>query len=357
MSPEFLRRVKRYQADIADPDVATAQTVQLMARQVNQAAGDPLVKQVAGDAVKQWRGGPLYGLSGRDPWADPLAMAESCWWYAKHHVKFVHHNELIAVWFNERDQLQLLISPEVLVRMRRMEGDCAIYTMLICAMLQALGLTWEIVTAAVDPRQPSIFTHVWPRVVLPDGRRIALDASHGKYAGWQVPSDRIYKVGIWDESGQPVADQQRFTGLHGYIPRGMGDVCNYADADYDAAACEAQSVSSSGGNSVDLSALYPAGSVGTSTTSGTTPSTTATTNWGSLLANLANQWTQIGSKVIAPTTTYVRNADGSVSLVTPGSSSTASTLLTGTGLSGSSLLWVGGGLAALLVVSSMMSKH
>ena len=342
MSPGFLRRVKRYQADLHDPDVATAQTVELMAQQIRKAAGDPLVQRNAVEAVKQWRGGPLYGMSGRDPFADPLAMAESCWWFAKHHIKFVHHNELIAVWFNEQDQLQLLISPEILVRMRKMEGDCAIYTMLICALLEALGLTWEIVTAAVDGRQPDVFSHVWPRVVLPDGRRVALDASHGDYAGWQVPQERIYKVAIWNEAGRPVGDSPSFRGLHGYRRRGMGQAEDIQEG--------GTYVPPSGDNSTEV--FLPSTTVGSGAGN-------SGVNWSQLVGNLASQWTQIGSRVLAPSTTYQRNADGSVSLVTPGSSPvlSSSVLTGGAGISGSTLLWIGGGLAALLVVGTMMSKR
>ena len=363
LSRDFLRGVERYQADLNDTDVATAQTVQVMAAQAHKAARDPLVKRAAVDAVKQWRGGPLYGMSGRDPFASPQAMAESCWWYAKHHVRFVHHNELIAAWFDEHDQLQLLISPEILVRLRKMEGDCAIYTMLLCAMLESLGLGWEIVTAAVNPREPDVFSHVWARALLPDGRRVPLDASHGDYPGWQVPAGRQYKRQVWNSNGRPVADRAQFSGLHGYsrIGRGMGDPCFPGDADYNPDLCTGLTpVAPTGDTSstVDLSQLYPIGAATQQPTVGS-PSAGGGFNTGAFLANLANQWTQIGSRVLAPSTTYVRNADGSVSLVTPGSSPvlSSSVLSGGGGITGSTLLWIGGGLAALFVVGSMMSKH
>jgi hypothetical protein len=182
-------------------------------------------------------------------------------------------------------------------------------------------------------------------VVLPDGRRVDLDASHGDYAGWHVPNERIYKVGIWNESGQPVADRQTFRGLHGYVlRRGMGDdTTDFTPSIPDSFVTQADS----GPTGVDLlvaqqNAAAPASS---------------SFNWGSLFGNLANQWTQIGSRVLAPSTTYVRNADGSVSLVTPGSSAAASSLLSSTSpISSNTLLLVGGGLVALLVVGSLMGK-
>ena len=237
MSPEFLKRAIHTPAS-ADPDEATAQTVEQMCRQILQSAQDPLVQRCAESAVKQFRGGPLWAIAGIDPFSDARspnsavddstrsqAIAESCFWWAKHNLKFVHHDELIEVLLGEVGQLQLLISPDVLVRMNRMEGDCAIYTMIVCAMLEVHQIPWEIVTLAVNPQEPEIFGHVFARAILSDGRRVALDASHGVYPGWQVPVQEIHRLQVWDESGSPIADQgARFNGLHNYIRRGFGDL-------------------------------------------------------------------------------------------------------------------------------------
>ena len=145
-----------------------------------------------------------------------LRRAEACWWWAKHYLRFKHHGEQFEVWRGDlgdpRTKLQLLIAPDVLVRMNRMEGDCAIYTMMLAAMLEALGLQWQIVTAAVDRTQPEIFSHVWPRVVLPGGTE-SLDASHGQYPGWQVPSRDIHRAWVFDANGSRIAEQgARFNG-------------------------------------------------------------------------------------------------------------------------------------------------
>lgn len=234
MSPEFMRRAERVPAS-PDPDEATAQTVQLMCDQIARSAQDPLVRECAKQAVLQWRGGPYFAARGGDPTTNPRAIAESIWWWAKHQLKFVHHSKLIQVWLNEKDQLQLLIEPAVLVRMNRMMGDCAIYTMLICALLDCFNVPWEIVTLAVDPEQPTIYSHVFPRVVLPDGQRIALDASHGRYPGWQVPRNRRFREQVWNEDGEPMQNRGTFQGLHGYEFRGMGqddneDAVVYSDS-------------------------------------------------------------------------------------------------------------------------------
>ena len=216
MSPEFMRRAQRVPAS-PDPDEATAQTVRIMCQHIAKSAQDPLVKACARSAVGQWRGGPVFASTGRDPSTDPRAIAESAWWWAKHQLKFVHHSKLILAWLNERDQLQLLIEPAVLVRMQTMLGDCAIYTMLICTLLDCFSVPWEIVTLAVDPQEPSVFSHVFPRVVLPSGRRMTLDASHGRYPGWQVPRERTCRSQVWDQAGNPIKDTPAFQGLHDYV--------------------------------------------------------------------------------------------------------------------------------------------
>jgi hypothetical protein len=245
MSPEFLKRAQRVQAS-SDPDTATAQTIQKMCELVRQASGDCLVQASAQRAVEYLRGGPAWAHLGLDPFAHPQLIGESCWWYAKHAVKFVHHSEQIWKWLGERDQLQLLISPDVLVRMRTPEGDCADFSMLIAAMLESLGQPWEFVTVKCSPRDPSLYTHVYVRIVLPNGEREALDASHGKYPGWKVPDEHTFAYQVWDSNGNAIQDQDTsFTGLHNYAAprrpwgmwgyRGLG--CGCSEIDPDTGAC------------------------------------------------------------------------------------------------------------------------
>ena len=222
----------------ADPDAATARTVQLMCDYIRGSARDPILRAAARAAVDQYKmGGPLWAIAGKNPFADPAtrpqALAEAVWWYARHHLTFKHHQKQIVAWFGEHEHLQLLISPDVLLRFPfRMEGDCAIYTMLICAMLEVLGVEWEIDTVAWDRNQPNVFLHVYPRAVLPGGSRLALDASHGKYPGWSIPLSERTRNAVWGSDGEQVSDagEGRFTGLQGYMRgrgfgyyRGLGD--------------------------------------------------------------------------------------------------------------------------------------
>jgi hypothetical protein len=207
-----------------DPDQATAQTIAIMSDHIQKGATDELVAAAASEALAQF-GVLAFGLAGQDERA-----AESCWWSAKNNIRFVHHEFLLRRYLGEAGHLQGLIAPDVLVRMEKPEGDCAIYTMMICAMLKTLGVPYEIVTAKCSPRDRREYSHVYPRAVMRDGRRVPLDASHGDYPGWQVPSRDINfaqnqtgspAVQVWDESGNPIADRgSRFDGLHNYGLRG-----------------------------------------------------------------------------------------------------------------------------------------
>ena len=204
-----------------DPDLATARTVELMAACIHGAAGDPLIWAAAQDAVRRFRGGPVYALTGANPVGSARAIAESVFWYARHVLRFVHHSTLIRDWFGELGHLQLLVAPETLLRMRDMVGDCAIYTMLLAAMLDVYDLPWQIVTVASDPAQPGVFSHVFLRMTA-GGQSVALDGSHGKYVGWEVPAAHRTRTQAWDQAGKPIdggldpVTAGEFHGLHGY---------------------------------------------------------------------------------------------------------------------------------------------
>ena len=191
---------ERYQGDLENSDRATAETVACMCKYISDAQNDPGVWAAAGEAQR---------------WGSAAAGA---FWWAKHNIKFVQDDLLVARLLNETDQLELLVTPPVMVRSSRPQGDCDDFTMMVCALLKLLGVGFEIVTVAADGVDPSRFSHVFCRAVLSDGSRIPLDASHGKYPGWCVPASRTYRIQVWDESGAPIKDAgSKWNGLHGFI--------------------------------------------------------------------------------------------------------------------------------------------
>ena len=217
----------------SNPDTATAQTIDIMTGHIRDSARDTLVQQTAGNAALQFGG--FAGGEGR------AQLAGAAWWWCKTFIRFVHHELILRQRLGEAGHLQGLIAPEVLVRMDRPEGDCAIFTECVCSFLRVLGVPYEIVTVAVNPNEPEIFSHVFAYAVLEDGTRLPLDASHGDYPGWQVPGSHVSRRQVWDENGRKVPDRgSRFDGLHNYgIRAGLGDPCNSSDADYDYFSCTA----------------------------------------------------------------------------------------------------------------------
>jgi hypothetical protein len=325
-----------------------------MVDQIKSSARDPIVMDTARLAVARIRGGPLY--RGTDPLNDPLAQALSCWWWARQFITFEHHDSQARRLGDDPELLQLAISPDVTVRMENRRGDCAVYTAVICAMLEALGVRWEIVTVAVNPREPGVYSHVYPRAVLPIGR-LALDAIPASAGpGWQVPTAHVSALQVWDSTGRPVADQEsRFTGLHAYesasTPFGA-QVSGLARAEDRAARFGSVISELARKRNAERRGLgfdIPGSSTVTSVDYGS-----GGFNWGNLFGNLATKGLDIVGQVVAPS--YERTADGGLTIRTPstvGSAAVGTIGAAGAGIPSSWFLWGGAIVGAVLLVSAM----
>jgi hypothetical protein len=347
-----------FQASLTDPWQATHETILYMCGLIRDCQQDPVIAHAVNIAITR-----------AAVFCDPLALsgrAEAVWWFAKRGIKFIHHQKLLRAWLGKADELQLLISPDVLLKMESPKGDCAVFTCLICAMLDQLGVPWEIVTVAVDPNQPDVFSHVYPRAVLRDGFTLPLDASHGKYPGWEVPRSRVLMKQIWSASGEPIPDQDSgYRGLHGMDGALNGGPLNGLGQDdgSDASGTDLGGVTY-GPTDAQLGVTPyvgpltdTAGNViqplGTSTPASSGSSNTAL---ASALANFGAAWTKIAGQVIAPQVT--ETGPGGTSITGP-ASALQSILGSGTTLGGtsSSMIWlvlIAGG--ALLVISMVGKK-
>lgn len=345
----------REQADLRDPDHATAQTIARMSRQTAESIGRPRVTRFAHKSVETWKGGPVY-VSRPLNWGDERVLACSVWYGVHSSLRFVEHSEQIRALLNERDQLQLLIPPEILLRSKRPAGDCAVYTPLVCASLGTLGIHYEFVTVACDPREPDVFTHVYCRAVLSDGSRIVMDASHGKYPGWEVPREHQIRKQVWSESGEPVADQGRtFVPLGQYrrvkrvLPRrllGMGQVA--PDSSVDMTGTDIGILTGA-----DIAANPPPLSLPPVMTGSPAPGF----NWDQSLASFLNQGIKLAGQVVAPQVTMMRGPGGQLYYQAPAGSSAAvpaAGLLTPTG--GGSWLMIGGAVIVGILVLSSLTK-
>ena len=197
------------QADTRDSDHATAQTVRLMCEYIKAAGKDPLVGHTALDAES------------RGFYKPGLPLGWGIFWWVKHALRFIPHNDLKALVAAYPTKRQVLIYPGVVLRSPNPAGDCSTFSMLIAAMLESLGVSWELVTVAVDPRDPTLYSHVFVRAVLPGEGRLTLDGSHGKYPGWEVPRAHQMRRQIWNSDGEAIEDATAPSSLGEY--RGMGD--------------------------------------------------------------------------------------------------------------------------------------
>jgi len=188
--------VRREQASLTDHQSATRQTIERM--------GELALRSRAGLAVEitamQIRNGAVVR-----PGPRPITECEGVWWFLRRSLRFVHDAESLAALLNAGDDLELLIEPELLLRMSAPFGDCDEYAMAAAALVLNLGLEAELVTMAVEPLRPWRWSHVFAQAVLPCGRRFVLDPTpHASRPGWVVPFHRRYRVQEWDLSGRPI---------------------------------------------------------------------------------------------------------------------------------------------------------
>ena len=194
-----------------DTDTSTRQTIAKMCEYIAAGASDDVCQWWANEAKTRFA-------------PQPKGAADQCWgvwWLVKHAVKFAK-DEPRLFQIGEPDALDLLIAPAVLVREQDRKEDCDGFTMLVCCLLKILGIPSVIVTVAADPENPERWSHVFPMAQL-GNVNMSMDASHGKFPGWMVPREHIFRWQAWDLSGNPVEafpTQMRNT-LHGYVPQGM----------------------------------------------------------------------------------------------------------------------------------------
>jgi hypothetical protein len=166
--------------DVSDwPDQRVADTITVMCQYAVEDAGDALVQEDAQSALALGGGDPLLGV----------------WKLCKERFLFLQDEEL-----SEGTDLpevvkagvvEVLIRPRDVARMWRLGmqplEDCDGYSTFAACLLLALGIPCAFCTVAVDPRDPTEYSHVY-LVAYSNGERMAIDASHGKYAGWECPN-------------------------------------------------------------------------------------------------------------------------------------------------------------------------
>lgn len=172
--PEFGELV-RYEAIplSEDPDTQVAQTIDRM--RANVRADSPAAPIQRDAAILQ-----AYGSG--DPCSDAF-------WFDKGRVGFAQDERLARPVrpLLDGDVVEVLIRPRDLADMNVPMEDCDGFASLTAARLRAMGVPCSFVTLAADSREPDRYSHVY-LACYPNGRRVALDVSHGPYPGWEAPN-------------------------------------------------------------------------------------------------------------------------------------------------------------------------
>lgn len=162
-------------------------------KQVAQAIG-----QMSRYAIEDSQSGPVVAdaLSAtRAAGGDPIKGA---WQQARKRIRFTEDQNVIT----SPDVVEVLIRPvDVCLIDGSMGpgsviGDCDDFSMYVASLLLAQNIPCCFATVAADPSQPDAYSHVYV-VAYDGGRRTAIDASHGKFCGWEAP-DSFSKMREWD---------------------------------------------------------------------------------------------------------------------------------------------------------------
>lgn len=204
MTPQGVN-ISEFQAAL-DDNQATEQTVAIMGSHVRNCYQDPEVRACAIQAV----------TSGSRPQSQK-DIAAAVWAWCKRNIRFVPDEVQLAE-TGRGDERELLISPAVMARSTDRKGDCDCITMMADCMCMALGVTPLIKTYKCDRDDQGRWSHVCAAAILDGGAILPLDASHGSYAGWEVPIQDQFETQLWDMNGNKVGPSMR-KGLSGYSAR------------------------------------------------------------------------------------------------------------------------------------------
>lgn len=145
------------------------------------------------------------------PYGYPCPIVDACWRWVKNHIRF-QHDQTISSPIDELKNnpvIEVLIRPVDMSNIIRgggqAVGDCDDFSMYLAAMLLCAGVDVAFATVAADPAAPTDYSHVYVVAYAGAGNghsmRIPVDASHGKFAGWEV-ENRFGRRKEWPIGGK-----------------------------------------------------------------------------------------------------------------------------------------------------------
>ena len=162
-----------------DPDTQVAQVIDMMRAYSDEDAATP---ELYNDAARA---------------ASPDDPITGNFYDVKNRIRFVTDEETAAPFtsFMKGPVVETLVRPIDMRSMRNPEGDCDDFAQTMRARILALGIPAGFTTVAVDHDDPSRYSHVYAIADCSDNAcgpkwdgRVALDASHGPYPGWEAPN-------------------------------------------------------------------------------------------------------------------------------------------------------------------------
>lgn len=180
-----------YTVDVVgdQPDEQVAYTVGLMKRYVREDARAPEVKRAAEVLARGTR--------------TDREKVDRVWAWVKGRLTFMNDPEQaepLGLAGNGNEVIETLVRPVDVLRAGS-HGDCDDFSMLCACLLKALGIKASFATVGADERDPAQFSHVYVVAYTKDGERVAVDASHGPYAGWEAPN-KYGKFREWPVDGE-----------------------------------------------------------------------------------------------------------------------------------------------------------
>ncbi len=166
-----------------DPDGQVGRTIGVMRERVWEDAERPEFRWWVESRVPQWAGD-------RDKVQKVYDLVQSSIKFQRDEVT----GEGLGGW-GSPDVVETFIRPVDMVRYIDQGvaiGDCDDYAGLASACLTVVGVPNGFCTVAADERDRNQYSHVyvvaWPVNEWGQAERVALDASHGDYPGWEVPN-------------------------------------------------------------------------------------------------------------------------------------------------------------------------
>lgn len=161
---------------LAGGDAGIAQTVRAMLRLIFTGKKNPDVHELAAGIVRSL---PAY---------DDLATTRAIGEWVGSNVRFT--SDVV-------DAETLHAAPDIL---RLRIGDCDDFTILICSLLETVGIPTRIITVSTYNEDPSQFSHVYPEAQV-NGEWIAVDYARRNPALGRTPESAA-RVRAWYSSGR-----------------------------------------------------------------------------------------------------------------------------------------------------------